>query len=130
MKKIFLLIYIGIGLLPLNCDKIKNEPMPPEPPRTVTAPKPLTEPKPSGEAKVITEPEAVKIAANAAGGFLGTWVEPQLKKNHWHIRAFSKSVTPPKYYVVDAQTGEILLKLDNTDDPAQHKALMDFISKE
>src|SRR5262249_34629576 len=119
-----LLIYFGIGLWPLNCNNIKKEPVKPEPPRTITESRTVT------ESIVITEQEAVKIATTDAGGFLGTWVDAQLKKDHWHIKAFSKSVNPPVYYVVDAQTGNILLKLKNTDDPEQKQALLEFISKE
>lgn len=76
----------------------------------------------------ISAKEAIGIATKDAGGFLGTDVNsPILKEHYWHISAFSKSAKPPMYYIVDANDGKIVLKLDNSDDPKQKKKLKEFI---
>lgn len=72
---------------------------------------------------MITKQAAIKIADDDAGGFLGTWVNRELKANEWHINSMSKSAQPPMHYVIDANTGEIKLKLDNSDDPKQNELL-------
>jgi hypothetical protein len=78
----------------------------------------------------ISAKEAIDIATKDAGGFLGTWVnEPKLDKNNWHISASSKSAKPPMYYIIDANNGSVLLKLDNSDDPKQKLLSRKFYKK-
>jgi hypothetical protein len=74
-------------------------------------------------ANMITKQEAIRIATDDAGGFLGTWVNGELKANEWHINSMSKSAQPPMYYVIDGNTGEIKLKLDNRDAPKHNELL-------
>jgi len=78
--------------------------------------------------KTISREEAILIAKNDANGFLGTWVDCSLKNGNWHIKASSKSANPPKYYVIDAKSGEILLRLDNTDNPTQKEKLNTYLN--
>ena len=77
--------------------------------------------------KAINRSEAIQIAKNDANGFLGTWVDCSLKNRNWHISAHSKSANPPKYYVISAENGEILLRLDNTDNPNQKEKLDTYL---
>ncbi len=78
---------------------------------------------------MILKQKAIDIATKDAGGFLGTWVDAVLKGNEWHIDASSKSAKPPMYYIIDAITGKILLKIDNKDDPNQKKKLLEYLNK-
>ena len=80
--------------------------------------------------KMISQESAIKIATNDAGGFLGTWVHAELKKGYWHINASSKSANPPIYYVIDAKSGDIKLKLTNRDEPSQAELLSEFLKNE
>ena len=77
---------------------------------------------------LISEKTAIAIGEKDSG-FLGTWVKAELKKDQWHITSTSKSAHPPMYYIIDAKTGKILLKLDNSDDPEQKKKLKKFLEK-
>lgn len=63
----------------------------------------------------ISKEEALKIATDNEGNFLGTWITTNLKNGNWHISAFSKSAKPPIYYVINGDTGEIIYKNLNTD---------------
>jgi hypothetical protein len=76
---------------------------------------------------LLAKQDAIKIATNDAGGFLGTWIDADLKYGDWHISAHSKSVNPPTYYVINGRTGVIKMKLGNIDDPNQRKQLIEFM---
>jgi hypothetical protein len=76
---------------------------------------------------IISEQKAIKIATDDAHGFLGTWVTTEYKDEYWHIKASSKSANPPKYYIIDARKGNIVLKFDNSDLPENKKKLKEFL---
>ena len=81
------------------------------------------------EDSIISEQKAIKIATDdEANGCLGTWVTAERKDEYWHIKASSKSVNPPKYYIIDARNGNIVLRLNNSDDPENKKKLKKFLS--
>ncbi len=77
---------------------------------------------------VISEMQAIAIGEKDSG-YLGTWVKTELKNNQWHVTSNSKSAHPPMYYIIDAKTGKILLKLDNSDDPVQKEKLKKFLAQ-
>ncbi|MBK7884282.1 MAG: PepSY domain-containing protein [Chitinophagaceae bacterium] len=77
----------------------------------------------------VSSSQAVDSAIKDTGGFLGSWVDAELNNHYWHISASSKSAKPPMYYIIDANTGAIVLKLDNSDDPKQKLLLENFIKK-
>ena len=76
---------------------------------------------------IIKKEEAIASATRAAGGFFGTWIKARLVNRNWHITSTSKSLVAPKYYVIDGLSGDVLLKLDNTDDPKQKQKLQKFL---
>jgi hypothetical protein len=69
----------------------------------------------TGESEPISQEQAIAIATQDAGGFLGTWVRAFRCKNQWLIKAFSKSARPPAFYVVDGISRKILYKNLNSD---------------
>jgi len=78
--------------------------------------------------KTISRNEAIQIAKNDVNrGILGTWIDYSLKNGNWHISSYSKSANPPKYYVINSENGEILLRLDNTDNPNQKEKLKVYL---
>ncbi|GEM_PF-1191098 len=77
--------------------------------------------------KTISRDKAIQIAKKDANGFLGTWIDCSLKNGNWHINAHSKSANPPKYYVINSENGEILLRLNNTDHPNQKEKLSIYL---
>lgn len=79
----------------------------------------------------LSSKEAIDIATKDAGGFLGTWIQTAFKNGNWHISSFSKSSYSPNYYIIDAQNGKILLKLENynSTDHNQQKQIDEFLNK-
>lgn len=67
----------------------------------------------------LTSNEVIDIINNEDKDFLGTWIDISLKNYHWHISTRSKSAKAPNYCIIDDETGNILLKVDNTDDRIQ-----------
>ena len=63
----------------------------------------------------ISQEQAITIATQDAGGFLGTWVAVELKQDGWHVSAHSKSARPPALYIIDSKNGKILYKDLNND---------------
>lgn len=77
--------------------------------------------------ELIPKEGAIKLAEHYAGGFLGTFVEATLQQGAWHIAARSSSAKPPVYYILHKTSGDLLLKLDNIDDPKQAKLLQQYL---
>jgi hypothetical protein len=66
--------------------------------------------------QVISHDQAIGIAESDSG-FLGTWVQACAGDGMWHVSAFSKSAKPPVLYVIDATSGKILYRNQNSDVP-------------
>jgi hypothetical protein len=64
----------------------------------------------------ITQDDALRIAKNAAGGTLGTWINASFGGGRWYVTAVSKSLKAPVVYVIDARTRAVLLGFKDSND--------------
>ncbi len=76
----------------------------------------------------ITKEKAIDIA-NADLGFGNTWIEVRLKKSQWQLYSPATDDNPSIYMMLDAVSGNILLRVYNPNDSGQDKKFKRFLKR-